>query len=290
MNDIEWGVIGGSGFYNMPDFKRSQEIHLKTPFGEPSDAFIIGELKGKKVAFIARHGRHHSLLPTEINFRANIYAMKILGVKAIISASAAGSLRKEIHPGEMVVPDQLFDRTKHRDDTFFGNGIVAHISFAKPFCPNLREKILGSLIKHKIPFHQSGTYLCMEGPQFSTRAESNLYKAWGMSVIGMTNLQEAKLAREAEICYASLALVTDYDCWHPFEEEVKIENVLEIMRKNTENAQKVIKEVISDGYPDNCECSHALRNAIVTPRSFWPEETYQKLKPLLIRWEEHNGK
>lgn len=290
MNDIEFGVIGGSGFYNMPNFKKSHEIHLQTPFGEPSDAFIIGELNGKKVAFLARHGRHHSLLPTEINFKANIFAMKLLGVRAIISASAVGSLREEIHPGEMVVPDQLFDRTRHREDTFFGNGIVAHISFAKPFCHNLREKIIRSLIENQIPFHQSGTYLCIEGPQFSTRAESYIYKSWGMSVIGMTNLHEAKLAREAEICYATLALVTDYDCWHPIEEEVKIENVLEIMKKNTENAQKVISDVISKDHLKECECSCALRNAIITPRSHWNEKTYQKLRPLLVRWEEHNGK
>lgn len=290
MRDVEFGIIGGSGFYNMPHFKKREEIHLKTPFGEPSDALIIGEIGKKSAVFLARHGRHHTLLPTEINFKANIYAMKLLGVKAIISASAVGSLKEEIHPGEMVVPDQIFDRTRHREDTFFGQGIVAHISFAEPFCHTLREKLLKSLIKHSIPFHQNGTYLCMEGPQFSTRAESNLYKAWGMSVIGMTNLHEAKLAREAEICYATLALVTDYDCWHPVEEEVKIEKVLEIMKKNTENAQKVISDIISEDHIDSCECSTALRNAIVTPRSHWPEETYQKLKPLFLRWEEFNGK
>lgn len=290
MKDVDFGIIGGSGFYNMPHFKKTEEISLKTPFGEPSDAFVIGEIGGKRAAFLARHGRHHTLLPTEINFKANIYAMKLLGVKAIISASAVGSLKEEIHPGEMVVPDQLFDRTRHREDTFFGEGIVAHISFAKPFCHTLREKLLKSLIKHSIPFHQNGTYLCMEGPQFSTRAESNLYKKWGMSVIGMTNLHEAKLAREAEICYATLALVTDYDCWHPVEEEVKIENVLAIMKKNTENAQKVISDVISEDHIENCDCSTALRNAIVTPRSHWAEATYQKLKPLLLRWEQFNGK
>lgn len=290
MREVEYGVIGGSGFYNMPGFKKSEEISLKTPFGEPSDAFVIGELDGKSAAFLARHGRGHTILPSEINFRANIYGMKLLGVKAIISASAVGSLREEVHPGEMVVPDQLFDRTRHRPDTFFGEGIVAHISFAKPFCGHLRQKLLNSLMKNNIPFHQAGTYLCMEGPQFSTRAESNQYKAWGMSIIGMTNLQEAKLAREAEICYATLALVTDYDCWHPVEEEVKIENVLAIMRKNTENAQKVIAEVIKEDHLDGCECRQALRNAIVTPRSKWREETYHKLRPLLVRWEEHNGK
>lgn len=290
LDDVDFGVIGGSGFYNIPNFKKTEEFFLKTPFGEPSDALIIGEMKKKKVAFLARHGRHHNLLPTEINFKANIYALKMIGVKAIISASAVGSLKEEIHPGDMVVPDQLFDRTRHRDDTFFGEGIVAHISFAKPFCHNLREKLLKSLIKHSISFHQNGTYLCMEGPQFSTRAESNLYKSWGMSIIGMTNLQEAKLARECEICYATLALVTDYDCWHPVEEEVKIENVLEIMRKNTENAQKVIADVIAEDHLDTCECHLALRNAIVTSRSHWPEKTYQKLKPLLLRWEKFNGK
>lgn len=290
MKDVEFGIIGGSGFYEMPNFKKREKIYLHTPFGEPSDAIVVGEIDGKRTAFLARHGRHHTLLPTEINFKANIYAMKLLGVKAIISASAVGSLKEEIHPGEMVVPDQIFDRTRHREDTFFGEGIVAHISFAKPFCHTLREKLLKSLIKHSIPFHQNGTYLCIEGPQFSTRAESNLYKAWGMSVIGMTNLHEAKLAREAEICYATLALVTDYDCWHPVEEEVKIESVLKIMKKNTEHAQKVISDVISEGHLDNCECSTALRNAIVTPRSHWPETTYQKLKPLLLRWEKFNGK
>jgi 5'-methylthioadenosine phosphorylase len=290
MHDIDYGVIGGSGFYNMPGFIKSEEMTLKTPFGDPSDVFVLGDLDGKKVAFLARHGRSHTILPSEINFRANIYGMKLLGVRAIISASAVGSLREEIHPGEMVVPDQLFDRTRHRPDTFFGEGIVAHVSFAKPFCAHLRQKLLNSLMKHGIPFHQSGTYICMEGPQFSTRAESNLYKAWGMSIIGMTNLQEAKLAREAEICYATMALVTDYDCWHPVEEEVKIENVLAIMKQNTANAQKVIAEVIQKDHLDGCECHQALRNAIVTPKAKWPMETYHRLRPLLERWEEQNGK
>jgi 5'-methylthioadenosine phosphorylase len=290
MHDIDYGVIGGSGFYDMPGFKKSEEIALKTPFGSPSDAFILGELDGKRAAFLARHGRNHTILPSEINFRANIYGMKVLGVKAIISASAVGSLKEEIHPGEMVVPDQLYDRTRHRPDTFFGGGIVAHISFAEPFCPEMRKRLLAGLKKLRVPFHHKGTYICMEGPQFSTKAESNVYRSLGMDVIGMTNLQEAKLAREAEICYATLALVTDYDCWHPVEEEVKIENVLAIMKKNTENAQKAISEVIRHDHLPECECRGALSNAIITPRNKWREETYHKLRPLLARWEERNGK
>lgn len=290
MYEVDYGVIGGSGFYSLPSFKKTGEINIKTPFGNPSDDFVLGELSGKKVAFLARHGRHHTISPTEVNFRANIYAFKLLGVKAIISASAVGSLKEEIHPGDMVVPDQFFDRTRHREDTFFGEGIVAHISFAKPFCEKLRQRLLKSLSKNKISFHRSGTYLCMEGPQFSTQAESLFYKSMGMSIIGMTNLQEAKLSREAEICYATLALVTDYDCWHPVEEEVKIETVLEIMEKNTKNAQKVICDVIREDSLDDCECHHALKNAIVTDKAQWKISTYRKLKPLLLKWEERNGK
>lgn len=287
MFDCDFGVIGGSGFYSMPQFKKIDEIKIKTPFGEPSDSFVIGEIGSRKVAFLARHGRYHTLLPTEINFKANIYAFKLLGVKAIISASAVGSLKEEIHPGDMVIPDQLFDRTRHREDTFFGEGIVAHISFANPFCEKLRNALINSLEKLLLPFHKEGTYLCMEGPQFSTKAESLVYKFLNMSVIGMTNLQEAKLAREAEICYATLALVTDYDCWHPTEKEVKIEDVLEIVRKNTLNAQKVIADAIESIELNDCECHHSLRNAIVTPKEHWKKETYEKLKPLLLNWEKN---
>lgn len=290
MYEVDYGVIGGSGFYSLPSFKKTGEIKLKTPFGDPSDEFVIGEIKDKKVAFLARHGKNHTILPSEVNFRANIYAMKLLGVKAIISASAVGSLKEEIHPGDMVVPDQLFDRTKKRVDTFFGDGIVAHISFKNPFCENLRKRLIKSLTKNKISFYPSGTYLCMEGPQFSTLSESLFYKSIGMSIIGMTNLSEAKLAREAEICYATLALVTDYDCWHPQEDEVKIENVLEIMKRNTKNAQKVIADVIAEDSLNDCNCHHSLTNAIVTPKNEWKISTYRKLKPILLKWEERNGK
>src|SRR5881398_1764103 len=241
----------------MPGLTKIKELRLRTPFGQPSDPYVLGTLEGRKVAFLARHGRGHRILPTELNFRANIYGFKQLGVERIVSVSAVGSLKEEHKPMEFVIPDQFFDRTRHRVDTFFGNGIVAHISFADPICPELARVLEGACKKAGVVGKLGGTYLCMEGPQFSTKAESNVYRSWGMDVIGMTNLQEAKLAREAEICYATLALVTDYDCWHPGHEAVTIDMVVEYLNKNVRNAQNIMREAVKrlGDRPGDCKCS-----------------------------------
>ncbi len=286
MGPVEYGIIGGSGFYHMPGFEAAERVALRTPFGDPSEAYVLGTLRGRSVAFLARHGDGHRILPSELNFRANIYGFKILGARAIVSASAVGSLKEQYQPGHLLIPDQLVDRTRHRPDTFFGEGIAAHVSLAHPFCPVLRERLAASVRALGVPLHEGGTYLCMEGPQFSTQAESNLYRSWGMDVIGMTNLQEAKLAREAEICYATLALVTDYDCWHPDHDHVRIEDVLTVMRENTAHAREAIAGAIADPPPEGCACSKALHNAVVTRRDAWPEATLHKLRPLLQRLEE----
>ncbi len=286
MGPVEYGIIGGSGFYHMPGFEAAERVALRTPFGDPSEAYVLGTLRGRSVAFLARHGDGHRILPSELNFRANIYGFKILGARAIVSASAVGSLKEQYQPGHLLIPDQLVDRTRHRPDTFFGEGIAAHVSLAHPFCPVLRERLAASVRALGVPLHEGGTYLCMEGPQFSTQAESNLYRSWGMDVIGMTNLQEAKLAREAEICYATLALVTDYDCWHPDHDHVRIEDVLTVMRENTAHAREAIAGAIADPPPEGCACSKALQNAVVTRRDAWPEATLHKLRPLLQRLEE----
>ncbi|MGC8764165.1 MAG: S-methyl-5'-thioadenosine phosphorylase [Acidobacteriota bacterium] len=281
---VDYGIVGGSGFYEMPGFEEETRVTLKTPFGEPSDAYVLGRIGPSRVAFLARHGVGHRLLPTEVNFRANVYGFKLLGAKAILSASAVGSLKERYAPGEAVVPDQMVDRTRHRNETFFGAGIVAHVSFADPFCPVLRQRLVEACRRLGITVHDGGIYLCMEGPAFSTRAESNLYRAWGMDVIGMTGAQEAKLCREAEICYATLALVTDYDCWHPSHASVQIEEVLRILAANTENARAVLGEVAAAPPPDaGCSCRRALDHAVVTRRDLWPEETFQRLRPLLRR-------
>lgn len=284
--EVDYGIIGGSGLYDMPGFEAAEKVALKTPFGDPSEAFLLGTLGGRKVAFLARHGHGHRILPSELNFRANIYAFKLLGAKAIFSASAVGSLREQYKPGHLMVPDQIVDRTRHRPDTFFGSGIVAHVSLAHPFCPCLRERLVEAVRSVGVTVHDGGTYLCMEGPQFSTQAESYLYRAWGMDVIGMTNLQEAKLAREAEICYATLALVTDYDCWHPDHDHVRIEDVLKIMHENTHHAQAALSLAVSAPPPAGCACQRALDNAVITSRGAWPEETYHRLRPLLQRVEQ----
>lgn len=284
--EVEYGIIGGSGLYDMPGFEAAETVALKTPFGDPSEAFLLGTLGGHRVAFLARHGHGHRILPSELNFRANIYAFKILGAKAILSASAVGSLKEQYQPGHLMVPDQLVDRTRHRSDTFFGSGIVAHVSLAHPFCPLLRERLVQAVQSLSVPVHDGGTYLCMEGPQFSTQAESYLYRAWGMDVIGMTNFQEAKLAREAEMCYATLALVTDYDCWHPDHDHVRIEDVLRIMHENTDHAQAALAAAVAFPPPDGCGCQRALDNAVVTSRGAWPQETYHRLRPLLQRVEQ----
>jgi 5'-methylthioadenosine phosphorylase len=234
----EIGIIGGSGLYSMPGLTKVTEVRLKTPFGKPSDAYVLGTLEGRKVAFLARHGRGHRILPTELNFRANIYGFKQLGVERIVSISAVGSLKEEHKPLEFVIPDQFFDRTRHRVDTFFGNGIVAHIAFADPICPQLAQAVEGACRKAGVTAKRGGTYVCMEGPQFSTKAESNVYRSWGMDVIGMTNLQEAKLAREAEICYVTVAMVTDYDCWHPHHDSVTVDQIAAVLLKTQENATR----------------------------------------------------
>ncbi|AMA07950.1 MULTISPECIES: S-methyl-5'-thioadenosine phosphorylase [unclassified Picosynechococcus] len=289
MADIKIGIIGGSGLYKMDALQDIEEITVETPFGAPSDRLISGTLDGTPVVFLPRHGRHHHLLPTELPFQANIYALKSLGVEYIISASAVGSLQGHIKPVDMVIPDQFIDRTRHRTDTFFGDGIVAHIAFGDPICPQL-AKILGdavaSLNLEGVDLHQGGTYVCMEGPAFSTKAESNLYRSWDASIIGMTNLQEAKLAREAEIAYATLALVTDYDCWHPDHDSVTVEMVIGNLHKNATNAQKVIRAVVEKlaANPPQSAAHDALKYAILTPLDQVPASTKEKLALLLNKY------
>jgi 5'-methylthioadenosine phosphorylase len=289
MAEARIGIIGGSGLYKMEALKDIQEIHVDTPFGAPSDAIVLGTLDGTRVAFLARHGRHHTLTPTELPFRANIYALKSLGVEYIISASAVGSLQAEIKPLDMVIPDQFIDRTRNRVSTFFGEGIVGHISFGEPICMEV-AKILGDAVEslelEGVTLHRGGTYVCMEGPAFSTKAESNLYRSWGGNIIGMTNLQEAKLAREAEIAYATLALSTDYDCWHPDHDSVTVEMVVQNLHKNAENAQRVIRESVkrlSATYPVS-KAHDALKYAIITPLAQVPETTKEKLGLLLKKY------
>src|SRR5215469_13356659 len=265
MAKAEIGIIGGSGLYSMSGITKVREVRVTTPFGRPSDAYLLGELKGRKVAFLARHGRGHVLLPSELNFRANIYGFKKLGVERIISVSAVGSLREDLKPLDMVLPSQFVDRTYARNSTFFGDGLVAHISFADPVCPVLQDVMTKACAVAGVTCHEGGTYVCMEGPAFSTKAESNAYRAWGMDLIGMTNLPEAKLAREAEICYATLAMVTDYDCWHPEHESVTASQVMEYLKKNVENAHKIIRAVVSRvPRQRECKCGSALAHAILT--------------------------
>src|SRR5438552_3151957 len=262
-NEVRIGIIGGSGLYQMEGLTSIEEVEIETPFGKPSDAYRIGTLEGQRVAFLARHNRNHTISPSELNFRANIYGLKKLGVEWILSASAVGSLREELRPLDIVLPEQFYDRTKTRISTFFGNGIVAHVSFADPVCSQLSDVIAHSGETAGVKIKRGGTYVCMEGPQFSTKAESNTYRSWGMDLIGMTNLQEAKLAREAEICYATIALVTDYDCWHPDHDAVTVAEVIENLRKNSENAQKIIRSAVHTLPIDRtCTCKDALRFAI----------------------------
>ncbi|CDM64204.1 S-methyl-5'-thioadenosine phosphorylase [Pyrinomonas methylaliphatogenes] len=289
MAKAQIGIIGGSGLYQMPELTDVEEVRVETPFGDPSDAFIIGTLEGVRVAFLPRHGRGHRILPTELPFRANIYALKLLGVERILSASAVGSLQERYAPLDMVIPDQFFDRTRARarESTFFGDGIVAHISFAHPVCSDLGDVLEESCRAVGVNVHRGGTYLCMEGPAFSTKAESNVYRAWGMDVIGMTNLQEAKLAREAEICYATLALVTDYDCWHESHDVVTVETVVENLNKNVRHAQLVMREAVKrlQGRPRACECGSALKNAIFTAPELWPEATTKRLEAIIGKYK-----
>ncbi|HTT65739.1 MAG TPA: S-methyl-5'-thioadenosine phosphorylase [Bryobacteraceae bacterium] len=281
----EIGIIGGSGLYHMPGFKAEEEVHNETPFGPPSDNYILGELAGRRVAFLARHGRGHRLSPSELNYRANIYGMKALGVERIISLSAVGSLKEEHRPLDFVIPDQFFDRTRGRVSTFFGDGLVAHISFAHPICPELAWVVANACADAGVHATQGGTYLCMEGPAFSTRAESNLYRSWGMDVIGMTNLTEAKLAREAEICYATIAMVTDYDCWHPDHDAVTVNQIIATLSKNAENACAVVAHAVTKMPTERtCACGSALSHAIITDRTLVPADTRRRLGILIDKY------
>lgn len=285
MPQAEIGIIGGSGLYSMPGLTDISEVRQPTPFGQPSDAYVLGTLEGRKVAFLARHGRGHRLMPTELNYRANIYGFKQLGVERILSLSAVGSLKEEHKPLDFVIPDQFFDRTRHRVDTFFGDGIVAHVAFADPVCSELAKVVEGACRKATVTVKSGGTYLCMEGPQFSTKAESNIYRSWGMDVIGMTNLQEAKLAREAEICYVTVAMVTDYDCWHPHHDSVTVDQIVAVLVKNAENACRVVRESVA-ALPKTrgCKCGSALAHAIITERDKIPAATRQKLSLILGKY------
>jgi 5'-methylthioadenosine phosphorylase len=282
---VQIGIIGGSGLYEMAELTDREERRISTPFGDPSGPYVIGTLRGKRVAFLARHGAGHRLLPSELNFRANIFGFKVLGVERILSASAVGSLREEYRPLDIVIPDQFFDRTKGRISTFFGRGLVAHVAFAHPVCAELAGLAGDAVAGVGATVHRGGTYVNMEGPQFSTLAESRLYRSWGMDVIGMTNLQEAKLAREAEICYATIALVTDYDCWHPDHDSVTVEMVVATVLQNAKTAQAAIAGAI-DRVPSgrSCACQHALASAIITRPDAVPEQTKRDLAPIVGKY------
>ena len=282
---VEIGIIGGSGLYEMEGLTAIKKVSVKTPFGEPSGPFVTGLLGGRRVAFLSRHGRGHRLLPTEINYRANIYGMKKLGVERIISVSAVGSMKEHIQPGHLVIPDQFFDHTKKRVSTFFGDGIVAHVPFAHPVCPDLSARLFAAGKETGAVIHRGGTYLCMEGPQFSSKAESLLYRSWGTEVIGMTNATEAKLAREAEICYSTIALATDYDCWHEEEASVNVESVIRILTQNVELSKKLIRAAIPGLDSERkCPCAHALKGAIITSPKAVPARMKQKLKLIIQKY------
>ncbi len=285
MKKAEIGIIGGSGLYGMPGVTNAREERLTTPFGDPSDAFILGELEGRSVAFLARHGRGHRLLPSELNFRANIFAMKMLGVETILSVSAVGSLKEEHKPTDFVIPDQFIDRTFARASTFFGDGIVAHVAFGDPVCAPLAAVLYKACNDVGVVGKLGGTYICMEGPQFSTRAESNLYRSWGADVIGMTNLQEAKLTCEAEICYSTVAMITDYDCCREGHDDVTVDQIVAVMHQNADNASKVVRAAVATMPADkSCGCVDALKYAILTDRKVIPAETRQKLSILLDKY------
>jgi 5'-methylthioadenosine phosphorylase len=279
------GIIGGSGLYDMAELTDREERQVTTPFGEPSAPYVLATLRGKRVAFLARHGHGHRLLPSELNFRANIFGLKTLGVEYILSASAVGSLKEEYKPLDLLIPDQFLDRTRGRISTFFGRGLVAHVGFAHPFCPHLSAIAFDSARSVNATVHKGGTYVCMEGPQFSTLAESRLYRSWGMDVIGMTNLQEAKLAREAEICYTTIALVTDYDCWHPEHDQVTVDMIIANLTQNARTAQEVIAAAVERlPFERTCECASALQHAIITRPDAVPEQTRKELAPLVGRY------
>ena len=279
------GIIGGSGLYAMNGLTKTREIRVKTPFGEPSDALVLGTLEGKRVAFLARHGRGHRILPSEINYRANVYAMKLLGVERIISVSAVGSLKEDLRPGEFLVADQFFDRTKNRISTFFGEGIVAHLAFAHPTCGQLSGVLSDACVHEAVMVHRRGTYVCIEGPQFSTLAEAAVHRQLGFEVIGMTNVTEAKLAREAEICYATIAMITDYDCWHPEHESVTASQIMATLSQNAENAQKVLRTAVRElPAPRSCKCGSALQHALVTDLKIVPKATKKKLAAIIGKY------
>jgi len=285
MTEASIGIIGGSGLYEMAELADREEHTIETPFGEPSAPFVTGMLRGRRVAFLARHGAGHRILPSELNFRANIYGFKLLGVERLLSASAVGSLKHEYRPLDIVVPDQFFDRTKGRISTFFGRGLVAHVAFAHPVCPELSRIAADAAVSVGATVHRGGTYVNMEGPQFSTLSESRLYQCWGMDVIGMTNLQEAKLAREAEICYATLAMVTDYDCWHPDHDSVTVDLIVANLMQNAVTARRTIADAVERlGSARSCACKDALANAIITDRRLIPEQTRRELWPIVGRY------
>ena len=284
MEEATIGIIGGSGLYDMP-LEESRMLRVPTPFGDPSDSFLLGNLEGQPVAFLARHGRGHRLLPSELNFRANIYGFKRLGVRQVVSASAVGSLRTEHAPMDFVLPDQFVDRTFSRVSTFFGEGIVAHVSLADPICSRLTDVLGQAAGEIDLPIKRGGTYVCMEGPAFSTRAESFLHRSWGMDLIGMTNLQEAKLAREAEICYVTVAMVTDYDCWHEEEEPVTVEMLINYLNKNSRNAKRLIARAVTLLPAEfDCPCQHALQQAIITDPKAIPAEARRRLEPIVGKY------
>jgi len=285
MPETKLGVIGGTGLYEIEGLSDVREVKVKTPFGDPSDSIITGTLEGTSIAFLPRHGRGHRINPTELPSRANIYALKSLGVEWIISINSAGSLREEMAPRHLVIPDQIIDRTRNRVNSFFGNGLVVHIAFAEPFCPVLSEILYQAARDAGATAHKGGTFIAMEGPQFSTRAESRLYRSWGAHLIGMTVLPEAKLAREAEMCYASVACVTDYDCWHDEKEPVTVETILTILAENISTAKEIIR-VASPCIPGrrDCECAHALRTGMVTPPELVPEQMKKELAVLIGRY------
>jgi len=279
------GIIGGSGLYSMAGLKETREIRVKTPFGEPSDAIALGTLEGKRVAFLARHGRGHRILPSEINFRANICAMKQLGVERVISVSAVGSLQEDLRPGEFLVVDQFVDRTKNRVSTFFGGGLVAHVTFDKPTCTQMSAVLADASVHCGVKVHRRGTYVCIEGPQFSTLAEAHVHRQLRFEVIGMTNVTEAKLAREAELCYATLAMITDYDCWHPEHESVTVTQIIATLNQNAENAQKVLREAVR-GMPSerSCKCGGALKHALITDLTLVPPATKKRLASIIGKY------
>jgi 5'-methylthioadenosine phosphorylase len=288
MTEIRIGVVGGSGLYQMDALDIYEERRLETPFGDPSDAYVVGELDGVPVAFLARHGRGHRLMPTEINFRANLFGFKLLGVENLVSVSAVGSMKEEYEPTHIVVPDQFFDRTRHRPDTFFGDGLVAHVSLADPICPSQAVLMAEAAEAAGATVHRGGTYICMEGPQFSTRAESNIYRQWGVDVIGMTNYQEARLAREAEICYATYAMVTDYDCWHDGHDDVTVDAVIQTLHQNAETGQAAVREAVKrlaarQERPE-CPCQAALQYALITDPSAVSAEARERLAPLVGKY------